>query len=33
VKLATYNVNGVNGRLEVLHGWMRPSRTSSVCRT
>ena len=33
MKLATFNVNGVNGRLPVLMRWLDEARpTSSACR-
>lgn len=33
MKIATYNVNGVNGRLPVLLGWLKLAEpTSSCCR-
>ncbi|XKM38610.1 endonuclease/exonuclease/phosphatase family protein (plasmid) [Rhizobium ruizarguesonis] len=31
MKLATYNVNGVNGRLEVLLRWLDEARPDVVC--
>jgi exodeoxyribonuclease III len=31
MKLATYNVNGVNGRLEVLVRWLREAQPDVVC--
>ena len=31
MKIATYNVNGVNGRLPVLLGWLEASRPDIVC--
>ena len=31
MKIATYNVNGVNGRLPVLLGWLEESRPDVVC--
>jgi exodeoxyribonuclease-3 len=31
VKIATYNVNGVNGRLEVLLRWLREAQPDIVC--
>ena len=34
MRIATYNVNGINGRLANLVAWLaRPRRTSSVCRS
>ena len=34
MRIATYNVNGINGRLPVLLRWLaRPSRTWSACRS
>lgn len=31
MKLATYNVNGINGRLPVLLRWLHESRPDVVC--
>jgi len=31
MRLATYNVNGVNGRLSVLLRWLEESRPDVVC--
>src|SRR5471032_3010518 len=31
MKIATFNVNGVNGRLPVLLRWLRDSRPDVVC--
>jgi exodeoxyribonuclease-3 len=31
VKLATYNVNGINGRLEVLLRWLAEAKPDVVC--
>ena len=31
MKIATYNVNGVNGRLPVLLRWLQQSRPDIVC--
>jgi exodeoxyribonuclease III len=31
VKLATYNVNGINGRLELLLAWLAEARPDVVC--
>ena len=31
MKIATYNVNGVNGRLPVLLRWLAQSRPDIVC--
>jgi exodeoxyribonuclease III len=31
MKIATYNVNGVNGRLEVLLNWLKESEPDIVC--
>ena len=31
MKIATYNVNGVNGRLPVLLRWLEASRPDIVC--
>ena len=31
MKIATYNVNGVNGRLPMLLGWLEASRPDIVC--
>lgn len=31
MKLATYNVNGINGRLPVLLGWLQQSKPDVVC--
>jgi len=31
VKLATYNVNGINGRLEVLLRWLDQAKPDVVC--
>jgi len=31
VKIATYNVNGVNGRLPVLLRWLEDSKPDVVC--
>jgi exonuclease III len=31
MKLATYNVNGVNGRLPVLLRWLEQSEPDVVC--
>ena len=31
MKLATYNVNGINGRLPVLLRWLQQSKPDVVC--
>ena len=31
MKIATYNVNGVNGRLSVLLRWLNESKPDIVC--
>jgi exodeoxyribonuclease-3 len=31
MKIATYNVNGVNGRLPVLLRWLKESKPDIVC--
>ena len=31
MKIATYNVNGVNGRLEVLLRWLKQAKPDIVC--
>jgi exodeoxyribonuclease III len=31
VKIATFNVNGVNGRLPVLQGWLQEAKPDVVC--
>jgi exodeoxyribonuclease III len=31
MKIATYNVNGVNGRLPVLLRWLEEARPDAVC--
>jgi exodeoxyribonuclease III len=31
VKIATYNVNGVNGRLEILLRWLKEDKPDVVC--
>ncbi len=31
MKLATYNVNGINGRLEVLLRWLDQTKPDVVC--
>ena len=31
MKLATYNVNGISGRLPVLLRWLQPSKPDVVC--
>jgi exonuclease III len=31
VKVATYNVNGVNGRLEILLRWLKEASPDVVC--
>ena len=31
MKIATYNVNGVNGRLAVLLRWLKESKPDIVC--
>jgi exodeoxyribonuclease-3 len=31
VKIATYNVNGINGRLSVLLNWLEAARPDAVC--
>ena len=34
MRIATYNVNGINGRLPVLLRWLEEARpTSSACRS
>ncbi|MDY6964090.1 MAG: endonuclease/exonuclease/phosphatase family protein, partial [Pseudomonadota bacterium] len=31
MKIATFNVNGVNGRLDILLRWLREARPDVVC--
>ena len=31
MKIATYNVNGVNGRLPVLLRWLKQAKPDAVC--